>query len=311
MKRCIKRFIAGFSAIIMSVTTNSMVSALDNNSNMENHVEQFIVASKDTNSGEITYKNFDTKLTTNARNNKVNELSTPAYQGSISQEEEISPNNVIGNDDRYRITHTTDFPYRTICRIVTYWDKDNDGVIDNTMGIGTGFLEGPNAVVTAGHVIYDKNLNMWCEYAIITPAQDGAGSAPYGNTRSTIIHTSTAWIESGSADQDWGLIETQSDIGNQVGWLGKFWTSGSLDGTSVHVTGYPGDKPQTMWRGNGSITKSESARLFYNCDTMGAESGAPVLNSSNQALAIHANGGSYNSGTRITEWLFNFLEQFN
>jgi glutamyl endopeptidase len=105
------------------------------------------------------------------------------------------------------------------------------------------------------------------------------------------------------------------------------WTSGSLNGTNITVTGYPGDiatsindkndpnvqgKGTYMWYCNGTITNSLPARLEYNADTWGGNSGGPVYNNSNQALAINTYGigSSTNGGTRITEWLYNFLVQF-
>lgn len=235
------------------------------------------------------------------------------------------PNNIIGEDDRTRVTNPQGaFPYRAICRIVSYWDLDNDGVAEKT-SLGTGFLEGPSAVVTAGHCIYDTKRKLWCKYAKVIAAQNG-DSTPYGVVLSTTIHTSVAWMESGSADQDWAVVEIESAVGNKTGWLGKKWTSGSLNNTQIRLTGYPGDiatslsdkgdatvsdKGRYMWTSSGKITNSLSARLEYDADSAAGMSGSPVYNASNQALAIHTYGSSSsNGGTRITEWLYNFLEQF-
>ena len=299
-------------------------------------VQTFSVASKNTITGEVTTKEYDTSITTAALNRGETVMSTPAFTGTASVYEEqnilnevISPKNIIGEDNRRLIPNPQGFfPYRAICRIVSYWDRDNDGEIDNTVGVGTGFLEGPSAVVTAGHCIYDAEDNMWCEYAKVTFAQNGPNSSPYGVVMSTTIHTSVAWIESGDENQDWAVVEIEEAVGNETGWFGKKWTSASLNNTSIRLAGYPGDiatslddknktddevpdKGKYMWTSTGKITESLDARLRYNADSMGGMSGCPVYNTSNQVLAIHAYGGSTsNSGTRITEWLYNFLEDF-
>lgn len=210
---------------------------------------------------------------------------------------------------------------------MSYWDKNDDGVIDSGINVGTGFLEGPSAVVTAGHCISDVSINKWCEYAIVTLAQNGPADKPYGTLRSTVIHTSVAWTESGDWNQDWAVIELAEDIGYTTGWLGKMWSAGSLNGTAITVTGYPNDiatslsdknntnvygKGMYMWYCNGSITNSLSARLEYNADAVGGQSGAPVYKEGGVVVAIHTYsiGTSVSGGTRITEWLYNYLVQY-
>lgn len=294
--------------IIVSLTTFNVSAATVKD---DYKVEKFEVVSLDTNTGEESTEIFDTSVTAKAMSAGKTIVSSPAYEGTVSIG--VMPNSIIGTDGRYKISNPNVWPYRATCRIVSYFDENRDGIVDTAYS-GTGFLEGPSAVVTAGHVIYNSSLKMWCKYAEVTFAQNGS-SKPYGTIRSTTIHTSVAWMESGDTNQDWSVIEIASPIGNTVGWYGKLWTSASLNGTSVSVSGYSGDKTgtqaNTLWRSVGSITASLSARLAHNCDTTGGVSGAAILNSSNQALAIHTSGNSTsNYGTRITEWLYNYLENF-
>lgn len=305
-------------------------------------VETFTVVSKNTITGEVSSRECDTSITTTALNKGLATVSTPSYNGNLPYTDNIEitnsdtiPQHIIGDDNRQRISNPKNsFPYRAICRIISYWDENNDGVIDNTVSVGTGFLEGPSAVVTAGHCIYDAEKKMWCEYAEVIFAQDGPNSAPYGVMSSTTIHTSVAWTQSGDWNQDWAIVEIEEEIGYSTGWFGKLWTSGSLDNTQIRLTGYPGDiatsindknnntvqhKGKYMWTCTGKITDSLSARLEYDADNTGGMSGGPVYNSGNQVLAINAYEVEYssgsttwraNGGTRITEWLYNLLEEF-
>ncbi len=307
---------ASLSLLVSSINSSAIIppeDAID-----QYQTEYFDVVSKNTLTEEITIKQYDTQLTTQAKNAGVTELSTPGYLGNNHTTTQIAsaeatPNQIVGSDGRKRVPEPwKSSPYKAICRIVTYWDINEDGKIDSEVGVGTGFLEGPSAVVTNGHVIYDPDHDMWCKYAEVTFAQDGEDSAYFGTQRSTTIHTSAAWIENASVNQDWALIEINSAIGNRTGWFGKLWTSGTLTGRSVTVTGYPGDKPQTMWKSTGSIKETQTRIVKHNCDTVGGQSGSPIYNSDNQVLAIHSGWvGSYNRGVRITEWLYNFLEDYN
>ncbi len=310
------------AAVILSVTVTPITAtAITQTDIADIPVDFFEVASYNTETGEVSYKTYDTSLTVNAMRAGTVEFSTPAFAGIDSDEiisEEIesdnlvSPSSIIGSDNRSPISSpSSHFPERAICRIVTYWDRNNDGVIDNVVGVATGFLEGPSAVVSNGHVVYDHDLGMWCKYAEVTFAQNGANSKPYGTQTSTTIHTSVAWIEDGDFGQDWSIIEINDDIGNRIGWFGKSWTSGTLNNTAVILTGYPGDKPQTMWTSSGTIRNTYAAWVEYDCDMVGGQSGSPVYNSSGQVLAINsAEGGTYNGGVRITEWLYNLLEEY-
>ena len=91
-------------------------------------------------------------------------------------------------------------------------------------------------------------------------------------------------------------------------------TPKSIIGT-VTVRGYPGDKAfGTMWTMSGSIESSAPNQLCYSIDTVGGQSGSPVYTSANHVIAIHAYGtgggtacSTLNSGTRITEGLYNLI----
>jgi glutamyl endopeptidase len=84
------------------------------------------------------------------------------------------------------------------------------------------------------------------------------------------------------------------------------------------VRGYPGDKTYgTMWTMKGAIQQVKKTRLFYLIDTFGGQSGSPHYGKWNDscnpcAFGIHSYGvggnWSMNSSTRITEKVFNFLQ---
>lgn len=301
--------LAVFSILYCSIPAYAVNSA------DEPDVEQFVVESKDTITGETYYETFDTSVTAQAMSEGITTVSTDAYipEGMEVYEldDGIEPLSVIGDDTRHRATGTTGFPYSAVCYIRSFFDKDGNGSIDEVVP-GTAFLEGPSAVVTAGHMIYDEELGGWCSYVYVTPGRNGT-TAPFGVARSTTIHKSANFYDDVTDfNYDWAVVELDTPIGNQTGWFGKSWTSASLNNTTVTVIGFPNDKENgTMWWGVGSITKSLNYTIQHNCDTAKGNSGSPILNSGYQAVGINTGGGTtYNRGTRMTEWLYNYLVGF-
>ena len=102
---------------------------------------------------------------------------------------------------------------------------------------------------------------------------------------------------------------------------------GSLTGTVSQTRGYPNDKPRgTQWLSKNCagasgftpchIMITQSRVLSYDNDTMGGQSGSPVYEKGSGAcvpcvMAIHGYATSsedpYNSGARITQAVYNFL----
>ena len=323
MKRCLKPKKILSLLLIAVITIISCVSVSADEVGLKQHyeVEYFDIVSKNTVTGEITRSTHDTSATTAMENRGITEWYLPEYipeTSSVQIPEHsdllISPFSIIGGfDNRQLVSNPSSTqPYKGICQVVTYWDVNNDGVIDDEVGVASGFVNGYSSVVTNGHVIYDETINKWCEYAEVTAARNGDNSAPFGTQTSTTIHTSVAWIEEGDFNQDWAIIEIEEELGKRTGCLGLRGTRSSLNGTAVTLTGYPGDKPNTMWTASGTITSSYDAWLEYDCDAISGQSGSPVYDANRKVLAIHSAEGdpTCNGGVRITEWLFNTLMEF-
>ncbi|QHZ49218.1 serine protease [Bacillus sp. NSP9.1] len=213
---------------------------------------------------------------------------------------------VIGTDNRTRVSNTTAYPYRAIVHI------------SSSIGSCTGWLIGPKTVATAGHCVYDTASGSFAGTATVSPGRNGS-SYPYGSVKSTRYFIPSGW-RSGNTNYDYAAIELSEPIGNTVGYFGYSYTTSSLTGTNVTISGYPGDKPSgTQWQHSGPITVSETYKLQYSIDTYGGQSGSPVFEQSSSrtncsgpcSLAVHTNGvyggSSYNRGTRITKEVFDNL----
>jgi glutamyl endopeptidase len=213
---------------------------------------------------------------------------------------------VIGSDDRSQITNTTAFPYSAICYIEIVFPNNN-------AYIGTAWMYAKNVAMTAGHCVYSASDGGWAKSVTVYPGRNG-GSTPFGSTYATTLSAPNGWTKDNSSDYDWGLLVLNNNIGDNTGYFGATWTSSSLAGNHVSVTGYPGEKNKTLWKMNGKITSSTANKVFYQMDTTGGQSGCPVYSKdgdNTRAVAIHTTGSnSSNSGTRITKALFDYMNTF-
>lgn len=298
--------------------------------------------------GDISYSDFGNDGTNLNMQTYTNsgELSAEGYAGDASDDlslqdllaSDVQPMSIIGADYRFRVvTPNNHNSERKICHLTAYYDRDSDGVIDDTVFCGTGFLIGPSTIMTCAHIVFSKSnyldaseMAMWCKYVDVRVARDG-DSMPYGTQRSTTIHLATGWISnltysSSNYEYDWAIIELDDDVGNSAGWLGKQVISSpyTVNSTGGQLCGYPGDKPfGTMWYSTGGlITRIDGNRLYHAFDTTRGSSGAPIY-SNGMVCAINntspsnqdpdtqvAPDGSENGAVRITSSLYQKMETF-
>ncbi|MCP1469030.1 V8-like Glu-specific endopeptidase [Sphingobium sp. OAS761] len=180
---------------------------------------------------------------------------------------------IIGSDERTRIHATEEAPWRMICalEIASPWGDF----------IGTGWFAGPRTIITAGHCVFDRaQMGGWASTITVTPGRDGA-EKPFGQMRATKFSSTDAWIERQDPDFDVAAIHLPADaaVPADIGWFGvAAYPNDKLTGMSVNVSGYPGDRGDgtEQWWARNRIHRLAPRRIFYDVDTMGGQSGAPV-----------------------------------
>jgi V8-like Glu-specific endopeptidase len=198
---------------------------------------------------------------------------------------------VIGVDDRVRILDTDLAPWRMVCALRM---RGANGA----GAIGTGWLIGPKTVLTAGHCVFSSQFfGGWASTIEVIPGRNGSDT-PFGSVTSQSFTSLDRWVESEDADFDIGCIHLTQDIGTNLGWfaLGALPPE-QLEGFLVNVSGYPGDRGMgtEQYHHRNRVLRVSERRVFYDVDTFGGQSGAPVwihetASSPPLAIAIHAYG---------------------
>ena len=222
----------------------------------------------------------------------------------------VGPEAVLGPDNRVQITNTQEYPWRVHASLLIT-------ARDGSRWIGTGWFIGRHTLATAGHCVFITNSGVpgrdgWVQSVQVMPGRNGS-TLPYGSVTSSNLRTVNAWANNGNPEYDYGAIILSTDLGAQTGWFGiGAYTDATLNGSTVNISGYPGDKPGgTQWYHSDAVSGVGPRKVFYVVDSAGGQSGSAVYRVDNGArygVAVHAYGGSTsNSGTRITQEVFNNL----
>jgi V8-like Glu-specific endopeptidase len=199
---------------------------------------------------------------------------------------------VIGpRDDRVRVLDTDLYPWRMICSLRM---RGASGAT----AVGTGWLAGPKTVVTAGHCVHSEYFfGGWASFIELSPGRNGS-EFPFETLNSTRFSSVDRWVSNAEPDFDIGCIHLDQPIGDTLGWFAVGALSPEeLEGYLVNVSGYPLDRGRgtEQYHHRNRILNVTERRVFYDVDTFGGQSGAPVwIHETEKApplvIGIHAYG---------------------
>jgi V8-like Glu-specific endopeptidase len=226
-------------------------------------------------------------------------LPADAIAGSLAERSVAEV--VIDVDDRVRVTNVEDYPWRAICalRILAQ---------NGRRYVGTGWLIGPRTVATAGHCVFMHDAGGWAKEIAVIPALDGERE-PRGKFASKTFRAVDGWIRNQSTDSDYGVIQLDQPIGDEIGYFAFGAVSDSdVQSVDANISGYPADRDGAshQYYHARRILKANRTRLFYDIDTVGGQSGSPIwidLGSRGRvAIGVHTTGAARGtSGTRIND----------
>lgn len=224
--------------------------------------------------------------------------------------------------DTYFIGHPfqpvdiSSYPYKAIVLVRNGFDLDEDGVPETWTG-GTGFMVHNRVLLTACHTIYHTTENVWAnQYRVYKQYESTA--IPENTT--TTYYLPQQWIyvqnflTTHDAKDDWCVVQLQSSIGYQTGYLACSVPSNNVLYTAVTVSGYPdvSGYQYQQYKSSGEITNINSDFLFYNASNLGGTSGGPAFSLGNTVYAVNAYQGVYeNFGPRINSTIISAILNYS
>ncbi|WP_141399425.1 trypsin-like serine peptidase [Rhodobacter maris] len=228
----------------------------------------------------------------------------PAPDTGVGTAESAAAEAIILADDRVQVSDTFSQPFRWLCRLEIT-------AATGSKWLGTGWFISPGVIVTAGHCVFMHNHGGWAQSITAHVGQNSARVER--SVLATHYATTRGWAESRDAAHDYGVIFAEPADQGYFGYgvLSDTMISGAL----ANISGYPQDKPPgTMWGHTKELRPPQPQTLFYEIDTFGGMSGAPVVMWDGQdyvAIGIHNYGDTTaNSASRITEEVFYNLERW-
>lgn len=174
---------------------------------------------------------------------------------------------------------------------------------------GSGVLVADDIVITSAHVVYTpeyKTLNT--DFKVIPATSNG--SMPYGTRSVSQVVVNPEYLSALSLANDFAVLKLTSPLGKSAGYL-KVSTQVS-EGEFAQIAGYPQDRMGYMVHAADKIISVSDTKLQYTIDTIGGQSGSPILNANNEVIGIH--NGAYpdsNAGARITNSRVDLINSLN
>lgn len=232
---------------------------------------------------------------------------------------------VIGGDGRTRVDNPTEWPYSCTVLIESIFYRD-DGK-EPYEKYGTGFLEGPNLLVTAAHCAYtnpknqqeryDKNSRFADEINIYAGIDSKAylfrGYRYFARVKK--VNLEKRYKVAPNQKWDWCAIELDRDLGEDVGYYGKIGNWTSRNG-NVFTYGYPSDKSFGMYETNGRLMGWDEGIYMTDLDSAEGQSGSPIFMRASDGgtfvcgILTHQPSASMTCGTCINDFIYNYLDSF-
>jgi V8-like Glu-specific endopeptidase len=167
--------------------------------------------------------------------------------------------------------------------------------------VSTGFLIGPDAVLTCRHAIQDAVAGI--EPAASVRVRFDFGVTQIGGSEGLVVPVKTGyWLLASSEKLDYAVLRLERPLGSETiqassrvrGWIDLAGSAAVVElGMPVVMVQYSPDGPLTLQvdqKGIASIN-SERSQVSYQINSMAGSSGSPCFNFQWQILAMHLQQG--------------------
>jgi len=210
------------------------------------------------------------------------------------------------------------------------YNPENTGIVSlsDNYGRATGFIVGDHHIATAAHCVYRKGIDVPHHWKNLTiNLYDENGVITSNELTPVEAHIPAEYIDSDDSTYDYALITVEEDLSDYVQFsLGTPYNANATAYANVpiYVTGSPVDlldenNITRLYSAEGRLmNKIETGNtdvLYYNVDTAGGDSGAPVYTITKigsqyvyTAIAVHHGGDedTQNWGSMVTNYHLQF-----
>ena len=234
---------------------------------------------------------------------------SPTYGQYYTNQSEV----IIGKNDLVKVKNTLQYPYSTSAYVkATFKIKNADSVEIGTGGGSASFIK-DNVLITAAHVIYDRESKTEATEVEIMPAAT-PDSNPFGEIKVKEVRYLKEFRNTAPNElttYDLAVLILEEPIGAQLGTLGLPNNIENLKGIGATITGYPAiSEDEQMYTGFKNILKDTGDFLFYQIDTKGGASGSAVYDSTNRVVGVHVSGSDpeqMNYAVKLNEKTLSFI----
>ena len=244
----------------------------------------------------------------------TNNLSLPEISPTYGQYYTNQSEVIIGKNYLVKVKNTLQYPYSTSAYVKATFKIKNADSVEIGTGRGSASFIKDNVLITAAHVVYDRESKTEATEVEIMPAAT-PDSNPFGEIKVKEVRYLKEFRNTAPNElttYDLAVLILEEPIGAQLGTLGLPNNLENTKNLDVTVTGYSAVNKgiKQMYTDTKTILQDTNDFLFYQIDTKGGASGSAVYDSNNRIVGVHTNGSDpeqMNYAVKLNEKALSFI----
>ena len=235
---------------------------------------------------------------------------SPTYGQYYTNQSEV----IIGKNDLVKVKNTLQYPYSTSAYVKATFKFKNADSVEIGTGRGSASFIKDNVLITAAHVVYDRESKTEATEVKIMPAAT-PDSNPFGEIKVKEVRYLKEFRNTDPDElttYDLAVLILEEPIGAQLGTLGLPNNLENTKNLDVTITGYPSFNKhiKQMYTDTKAVLQDTNDFLFYQVDTLPGASGSAVYDSNNRIVGVHTNGSKseqMNYAVKLNEKALSFI----
>ena len=295
-------------ALLTAACSSGAIAVMDENASDE-QPHSMTVANYNRITGETTYREIDLRPYQESAEQK--DQATRVVQACLpdsytAADEQLSEQNqeAKGISSWNTVDNVNAFPYSAVVTFCVSYQGDL------TAYTATGFIVGPDVVLTAAHVLFGSKAGVVVDDVTIYRHQNSGTLDTTKLEPWVTCYYPSNYPTTYSKNEDWAIVIMQNNLQAMCGCFG-FGTAESISNKSVSLSGYPTDmKYRQKYATGGTMDSSGDYRMKHDYEPYQGHSGSPLYDSDYIVWGIHTTSDSLlvrASGIRLHRELFDMI----